>query len=360
MILDMATLEANASFWDSVSAWSALAVFLGVAAECVAEFKTLARWCWLKSERAVSIVSKSGLLLLTAALAVEVVAAIESHNTNEAIIGQLNYELNGTVKLATSLEHLTATLGLSNNALQRQVRDQSALLGKTGGSLTSLAKQSSGFEKAMRAQAARNDADLASLKSDAEKVSAARDEILANASKTAEAAAAANKAQADMTTALNAVQAMRQRLQEIITPRQIDDAHFAALVAALKKYPKTAVDFALTRDVDSMDLLVRITDAAKAADWAIQPYSGTGFGLNVSSRPDLPNIGEVTGRGVQFALSESDLPKLSDPANAFLRGLQDAGIAVGARVAAEKTPDGKPNPQAVKAGTIHIVVGVKP
>lgn len=360
MVLDMRALEASASFWDSISAWSALAVFLGVAAECVGEFDRLAKWCRLRTKRAVSIVAKGGLVLLTGALAVEVVAAIESHNINEAIIGRLNDELNGTLKLATNLEQLTNSLGLSNKALQQQVRDQSALLGRTGGSLDALSKQSAGFEKAMRVQEARNNADLASLKSDAEKVAAARNEILANAGKSAEAAAAANKAQADMTTALNAVQTMRQRMQEIITPRQIDDAHFTALVIAMKQFPKTPVEIAMTREPDCMDILVRLTDAMTMAGWIIQPFTGGGLSLTVNARPNLPRIGDVTGRGVQFNISESDREKFSKPLLAVAAVLDSEGIKSFPQAFQDKTADGKPDPMAVTSGVIHIVIGEKP
>jgi hypothetical protein len=360
MIPDMAALEANASLWDSVSAWSALAVFFGVAAECVADFKTLARWFRLKTDRSVSIVAKSGLLLLTAALAVEVVAAIESHNTNEAIIGKLNDELNSTLKLATNLANLTNALGLSNKALQQQVHDQSALLGQTGGSLTTLAKQSAGFEKAIRSQEARNNADLTSLKSDAEKVASARQEILSDAAKTADAVAAVNKAQTDMTTALNTVQTMRQRLQEIITPRQIDDAKFVALVAAMKEFPKTPVEVAMTRDPECSDLMIRITDAMTNAGWTIQPFSGGGLPLTVNLRPNLPTIGEVTGRGVQLNISESDRERFSKPLLAVANVLRDAGVQAFPQAFRDKTEDGKPDPIAVKSGVIHVVIGLKP
>ena len=356
----MIALEAKASFWDAVTAWSALAVFVGVAAECVAEFKTLAKWFWLRTDRAVSITSKCGLLLLTAALAVEVLAAIESHDTNEKIVSALNSELNATIKQASNLEKLTKTLGLSNDALRSQVSVQSDLLNKTGGALNILSKQSANFEKTIRTQEASNNADLASLKGDAAKLAEARNEILANAGKSAEAAAAATKAQADMTTALNAVQTMRQRLQEIITPRQIDDPHFARIVEALRKFPKTPVDFAITRDPEAADLVVRISDALVAAGWDIQPCVGNGFGLNASSRPKLPQMCELTTRGVQVTVAREDLKTLQPAGDAFLAAMQEAGILAAGQNIPAKLDDGAANPNAVKPGMMHIMIGAKP
>jgi hypothetical protein len=359
MTAAMASLTWWASFWDAVSVWLAVLVFVGVAAEMVNVFDVFAKWGPLADPERRKAFSKGGLSLLVAALALEVIAAIGSHNANESIIGILNHELGVTIGQATNLERLTTKLGLSNAALQKQVGVQSDLLGKTGGALSILSSQSTDFQKTIRTQEARNNTDLASLKSEAAKFTEARNEILADAWKSADAAAAATKAQDDMTIALNAVQAMRQRMQEIITPRQIDADHFNTMIEAFKKFPKTSVDLSLTRDPEAGDLLVRVSDAFISAGWDIKPCEGMGFGLRSSARPNLPVICEKTRRGMEVAVSLEDQKTLGPAGDALINVLRSAGIPVEPMVVADKLPDGKPNPDAVKHGVIHICFGTK-
>lgn len=145
----------------------------------------------------------------------------------------------------------------------------------------------------------------------------------------------------------------------MVVPRALNDAQYAALVAALKPFPKTGVDFALTRDPEAGDLLVRITDAVTAAGWAIQPWAGSGFGLKSSARPELPNLGEVTARGVQVQINESDRETLGPAALAIVNSLLAANIQSGAIAFSDKDASGKPDPRAVKAGVIHVIVGAR-
>lgn len=361
MILDMAALTSRASVWDDVSVVSAIAVFIGVALESVADFDILARWTRLEPfPNLRDAIAKGGLLLLIAALAVEVVAAIGSHNTNADIVAALNNELDTTIKHDIELTRFTKSLGFSNASLIRDNKAQLALLNHENSEIDALTGRSADFDRAIKAQKERVSGALSALKDDESKLTEARTEVLTNAGKAANAADLATKAQADMTTAVNAVQDLRQRMQAAITPRQIDDAHFAALVSAIAPFPKTPVDLALTRDPESGELLVRISDALIAAKWTIQAWQGSGFGLQSSARPELPALGEVTGRGVQVSISTTDQKAFGKPGDALISALRSAGIETTAFVIPDKNPDGKPNPQAVKLGAIHLVVGAKP
>lgn len=115
---------AAASFWDAVSVALTVAVFFGVAGESVADFETLARWTRLDTRPKLrKAIAKASLLVLIVALALEVVAAIGSHNANERVIGLLNKELSDTIERSIELTKLTQSLGLSNDALKRQLEE---------------------------------------------------------------------------------------------------------------------------------------------------------------------------------------------------------------------------------------------
>jgi hypothetical protein len=349
----MIALEASASFWDTVSVYAAVAVFFGVAAECVAEFEAFTRWGWLAFGRRRSTVAKSGLLLLVAAFAVEVVAAIGAHNANEQIVNVLNGRLNTTIRQADDLAQLTKALRLSNAELQKEVSGQSSLLDKTGGQIGALSKHSAAFEQSIRTQEARDNDALVALQKDESKLTAARAEVLENADAVAGDAA-------KVATELETVQAMRQRMQEIVTPRQIDDAHFEAMVSALKPFANTPIDFEITRDNETIDLLVRITDALKAAGWAMRPPMTPGFPLSIGARPDLPAVGESTTRGVHVNVFASDMPVFGYAATALITALRDAGIPTDGNLLSAPIPLEMPSPAGEKPGRIHLIVGAKP
>jgi hypothetical protein len=361
MISDISALTAWASFWDAVSVVSAGFVLLGVVGESVADFDRLAKWTKLDARPMLrDKVAKAGLLVLIGALAIEVVAAIGSHNTNADIIAVLDGELDQTIRHDIELTNLTKSLGFSNRALQDEVKGQSGLLKRTNGQIVSLSTQGRQIETAIGEQRKRDSTELAALKGEESKLEAAQREVSANAAKTASAAEAANKAQSDMTTALNDVQAMRERLKEIITPRQIDDAHFALMVVALKKFPKTSVELGLTRDPESAELMVRISDALVATTWDIKPCRGAGFGLRANARPNLPDMCDLTGRGVQVSVAQDDLKALEPAGDAFILALRNAGIFALGSTTPDKLPDGKPNPDAITHGVLRIIIGAKP
>jgi hypothetical protein len=169
-------------------------------------------------------------------------------------------------------------------------------------------------------------------------------------------AAAAKQDVADMTTALNQEKDLRDRFAKLVQPRQLTDAQYAEVVAAMKLFPKTKVDFALTRAPESGDLAVRLTQAAKEADWDIQPWSGGGLPLVSSVYPDI-QYGEVTAHGLQIKIDEVDNEKLAPAVLALLKALTAAGIPAFGFKFPEKGPDGKAIPNTPKAGMVHIVVG---
>jgi hypothetical protein len=163
---------------------------------------------------------------------------------------------------------------------------------------------------------------------------------------------------ADMQTTLAQERAERDKFARLAEPRQIDDVHFAALIEAIKPFPNTPVDLAITRDPEAGDLMVRISDALVAAKWDVRPWSGGGFGLTANARPKLPTVGEVTAWDVQITFSDSDHEQFNKPVLTLWSALSVAGIKTSAAAIRDKI-DGKPNPQAVKAGLIHLTVGKK-
>lgn len=350
MNFDITSLTARELFWDATGVWLAAGVLLGVSLEAVTTFDKLADLLRLNTlERHGGLrqkISKAGFLTLVASLAFEVVAAIESHAVSQQIIAGLNNEIAETQHREQDLIKLT-------NGLKQQLADQ-------GTTLDSLGRQSIAFEEAANEQKRRDDRALALLKRDEAGLEKAQHDVNESAGIAANAADSARKAAAGMTATLAAEQAMRQQMHDIVTPRQIDDAHFAALVDDLKPFAGTAIEVAVSREGDSPDLLIRITDALTQANWTIKPWSAGGFPLTTSARPNLPGIGDVTARGIQITILESDRGKLGAAVRALADGLFDAGInVVPPQVIPDKTADGKPDPSRVKPGIIRMVVGTK-
>jgi hypothetical protein len=99
MSFDIASLTARESWWDTAGVWLSLAVALGVAMESVTTFDSLANWLRLNTLERYGLrhgISKVGFLILTVALALEVDAAIQSHDISEQIIAGLNDEIQVT------------------------------------------------------------------------------------------------------------------------------------------------------------------------------------------------------------------------------------------------------------------------
>jgi hypothetical protein len=349
MSFDIASLTAKESLWDTTGVWLAFAVAIGVAMESVAEFEALAEICRLNTLRGSTVrkrIAKAGLLILIVALAFEVVAAIQSHDVSEKIIAGLNAEIAATQEREQQL--ITRA-----TALERALSEQ-------GPSLNSLRDRSSEFETAVKEQKARDDAALALLKADQRNLERARSALEASAVKAASAAELANKTAAEMTATLDAEKAMRQRMEEIAIPWQIDDEHFDALVTALTPFAGTQIEFGLSRDPNSSDILVRIADALLKAHWTLKPWSGSGFGLQENGRPDIPTIGDVTIRGVRISVLDSDRTSLEAAVVALANGLVTSGIRPSLEaLPAKSAADGKPDPSWVKPGIIRMIVGVK-
>src|SRR5271170_4228347 len=198
MISDIATLTWWASFWDITSVVSAAFVLAGVVGESVADFDTLAICTRLAPRPALpKVVEKVGLLILIAALAVEVVAAIGSHTTNEEIIATLNTELDQTIQHDIALTKLTNVLRLSNDTLAADIKDQKA----------------------------RDDLAIASLKDEEARLTASRKEAVENAKRSADSADFASKTAANMENTLNAERSMQETIRRVITPRDLATAH---------------------------------------------------------------------------------------------------------------------------------------
>jgi len=185
MILDIAALTASASRWDVVSEVSATVVFFAVLTESVADFDTLARWTRLASRPEWrDRVARIGLLFLIIALAVEVVAAIASHEINTEVVAVLNTELDTTVKHEIELTKLTKSLVRSNEALEREAKalrkeadDQLDLIWKSSRLEDAAATREADLALTLAAQKGRADKALAAL--------ASQDLALKDAQKTA-------------------------------------------------------------------------------------------------------------------------------------------------------------------------------
>lgn len=350
MNFDIVSLTARELFWDAVGVWLAAGVLFGVSLEAVTTFDKLADWLRLNTlERHGGLrqkISKAGFLILVVSLAFEVVAAIKSHVVSQQIIASLNGEIVETQNRERDLISLT-------DGLKQQLAGQ-------GVTLDSLGKESATFEEAANEQKARDDRALALLNRDESSLEKAQEDANESAGKAANAADIANKTAAEMTTTLNAEKTMQQQMQRVLAPRQIDDAHFVTLVNTLKPFAGTAIETAVTREGDSPDLFIRITDALTQANWVIKPWSGSGFGLTDSARPNLPSIGDVTARGIQITMLKSDREKFGAAVRALSNGLSAAGMnVVPVQAIPDKRADGKPDPFRVKPGIIRIVVGTK-
>lgn len=350
MNFDISSLTASELFWDTTGVWLAAGVLIGVSLEAVTTFDKLADWLRLNTlERHGGLrqtISKAGFLILVAALALEVVAAIRSHAISQQIIAGLNGEILGTQQREEGLIKLT-------NGLNRQLRVQ-------GITLDSLGEQNTAFEKAANEQRRRNNKVLAVLRRDESSLETAKLNATESAGIAAKAADSARKAATEMTSTLNAERAMQQQLHNLVTPRQIDDAHFAELVKALKPFAGTEIEVGVNRDNESIALLIRITDALTQANWVIKRWSGAGFSLTDSARLALRAIGDVTTRGIQISMSESDRGNLGAAARALGNGLFNAGLnVVPLRSIPDKTADGKANPSRIRHGVIRLVVGAK-
>jgi len=280
------------------------------------------------------------------------------------VAAALGFEFWAEFKTASTETALRKNNAAVQGELDKRAREATAqavdIARKFGGLNILVTQKEREMDDAVQRLTGRTDHAVSALTKTEKTLAKAQGDAIGSASKAATAADAANKTSASMTDTLNSERQMEARMRDALTPRAIDDAHFAALVAALKPFPKTPVEIALTRDPNCSDLLERISDAMIAADWTIQPYSGGGFGLTLSSRPTLPNLGEVTACGVQINISESDREKFSKPILALASNLNSAGVQAFPVAFTDKTPDGKPNPLAVKSGVIHLIIGIKP
>src|SRR6185437_14087806 len=186
---DIATFTWWASVWDTTSVVAAAFVLIGVLGESVADFDALAIWTGLASRPTLRRqVEKSGLLILIVALAVEIVAAIGSHNANDQIIATLNAEAGDAMAQA-------GALGVTIDNLHDFVahREQEA------------EKRLSDFKKFAYEQKKQNDVVIADLQNDESRLSKARDDALA-------AADASKTALEKMNAALNAERAIRDKM----------------------------------------------------------------------------------------------------------------------------------------------------
>jgi hypothetical protein len=277
-------------------------------------------------------------------------AASTLQQMSDQKVAALQREQEADHKTAAQAAAYAASLGVTVEKLPDLVNGKLAIVNR----------QYAVLKIGVDAETKRDTALISQFDKDKKTFDTARNDALTSAGKAEAAVATINRAEADIAAALNSVQDMRQRVIAMTTPRTIDNSHFTAMVEALKKFPKTPVELSLTRDPESGELLVRVSDAFIAAGWDIKPCQGSGFGLHSSARPTLPNLCELTGRGVQVSVAQEDQKALAPAGDAFLGAIRDAGIFASPALVSDKLPDGKPNPDAVTHGVLHVMIGVKP
>jgi hypothetical protein len=340
MALDIVALDAKEAFWDTFTLWGAVGVFIGVGLETVTQFENFfSRLPVLAQKERRELVAKAGVLILQAALALEVYGGVKTHFASKDTVAALSGELKDALAEADDLAKLTKQLRLSNADLQNE--------------LTSLTEHSNQFENAIREQESRDNAALANLQTDEKRLKEARLEIFA-------AAENSSKASAQISSDVVEAGTLLKHMQLMALPRSIDARRSAAITAAIKGYPGTQYDFAVTREIEPADLLVQIYDALDAADWKFQLWTDGGMPLQVNARPALKQVGDLTDRGVKVSISAPDTDTLGPAAMALTAGLNASDIATEYQRVADKLPDGTVNPQAIKQGVIRITVGSKP
>jgi hypothetical protein len=347
MSFDIASLTARGSFWDSVSVWLSVFVALGVIMESVSDFKILARWTGLESRHELrETVAKSGLLILILALAVEIVAAIKSHDISEQIIDGLNKEIGQTQEREEKLIALTDKLGLSNKKLEGKSLEQEL-------TLHSLENSSINFEKSVKEQKARDDATLALLKTDEENFKKARNDLIESANKAQNAAKIADKTASDMEKTLQSEREMRQKMHDLITPRSISAEQLASISEKLKLYAGTSVDILQvgeTPEITNFRLLIE--KSLTAAGW--KPISSTAVGS-----------GSFVGMSIGLVDDTNDTDKAAATTvgNALLSVFNKEGVAiVGAGIVKRDNWPGfiMGPPTGVNKAPLRIYIGSKP
>jgi len=135
-----------------------------------------------------------------------------------------------------------------------------------------------------------------------------------------EAAAGAKDDYTKISALLKQEEDIHQQIVALTTPRTIDDAHYKALVEALRPFTRTPVDFGATVDNEKIALFLRISDAVAAAGWSIVACGDSGS-IYANARPGFPNICEKTDVGVSVQISILDMAKLGAAASALTKAL---------------------------------------
>lgn len=343
-----AALEGSSDFWAFVIQLATVAITVGVFVEVVATILEI-----IEDRAEGKKLPVHAMLTLFGGAVVAVALA---------------FEFWAESKSSSTETKLRANNAAAQSELDKRAREATAqavaIAGKFGGLQKFVARKEgemdtafSGFRAFAEQQQTLTTHAISDLNNKQTQLQTALSSVDTSAGKAASAADTANKTAASMTDTLNSERQMSAQMRALVTPRVIDDSHFSAMVDALKAYPKTPVDLGVTRDPECADLLVRISDALVAAKWDIRAWQGTGFSLRLNARPDLPPVGEITGRGVGVSISLIDQKLLGPAGDAFLKALRDAGLLALPGLVPDKLPDGKPNPAAVTPGILHITVG---
>lgn len=175
---------------------------------------------------------------------------------------------------------LTNKLGQSNQSLNAALAEQDSLL-------HSLQTRSAAFESLARAQKNRDDTALALLKSEESKLEAAQKDANASSTKAEKAAAIADATAANMEKTLHAEEEMREKMHNLVTPRNLNDEQLARISQILKRHTGTSIDILQIGENPEIDgLRSRIDKALSTAGWNTVPSvtvaSGSFVGVAVS------------------------------------------------------------------------------
>ena len=319
--------------------------------ESVADFKLLAKWTRLdRFPEWKENVAKIGLLILIVALAVEVVAAINSHNVSQQIIAGLNDEMRETQDREQALIGLTGDLRKRNTALEGKFSEQE-------NTLQLLGDRNKYFEKAATAQRKRYEKALAAINSEEINLNKVLSDAKNSASIAASAADIASKTAANMNVTLNAQKGMQERLYAALTPRDLSPMQLMDISERLKPLGKVPFVLSLTNDPETLELTKKISEALEASGWDWRPWATSDnaltMGLTFRSKPFMST---VTLRGIRIEVANADLLTLNRSVFELEDALSSAGLFVQIRVLSDEDVKA----EKTLLGVIHVEVGSKP
>jgi len=150
--------------------------------------------------------------------------------------------------------------------------------------------------------------------------------------------------------------AVHEKILAMATPRVLTAPQLAQLATDAKPFAGTHFDMSSGQTIEDVDLVAQIGDLLKANGWIWDANTSATIQLNIPGRPPEASI---TRSGVAVIISLSQMDKFGRAAAAIVGDLRAAKIATDG-IAVPDQLNGEPNPEKVRPGAIHIMVGDKP